>query len=120
MFIIDCRYLDFLELVKIIQQLRDEYATDELIRNQLNKLQQHGVKLIIRAKNFINDYKNTFKTETLNFGGKCVISEVTEILRTFGILLEDYEQLAKDESPDRNQQIKKVLPETCHDHLDKI
>lgn len=69
MLIINCRYLDFMELKKIIQQLRDENASDALIQSQLDKLHQHGVKFVLRVRNFINDYKNTFKSTNLNFGG---------------------------------------------------
>ena len=37
-----CKYLDFMEELRNIQQLRDEQVSDQILNLQINKLQKHG------------------------------------------------------------------------------
>ena len=44
-----CKYLDFMEELKQIQQLRDENVSDALLKLQINKLEKHGEMFMRRT-----------------------------------------------------------------------
>ena len=81
-----CKYLDFMEELRHIQQLRDEEATDNLLKLQINKLQRHGVAFLKRANKFTSDYEKTFKEGRLWLGDIDLVEEVQAIMERFGVL----------------------------------
>ncbi len=75
-----------MEELRNIQQLRDEKATDNLLKCQIDKLQLHGSAFLKRAAKFMTDYEKTFKERKLWLGDKDMVEEVQAILGQFGVL----------------------------------
>lgn len=81
-----------------IQQLRDENATDDLIQEQLVKLERYGNLFIVSAGHFLNDYNRTFKNQELIYEDGESVPHVKAIMAQFGVLLKDYKQMKRDKA----------------------
>ena len=88
-----CKYLDFMEELRNIQQLRDESASDFLLKVQIDKMQMHGAAFLKRAGKFHADYEKTFPEGRLWLGDRDMVAEVEGILERFGVLQSEYAQL---------------------------
>jgi hypothetical protein len=100
MLILNCRYLDFKELARNIQQLRDEGTSDQLIQLHLDKLYMHGSRFVAKAGHFLNDYNRTFKGTSLNFAGKSVVDEVRAVMAQFGVQMLEYQKMKQEAGED--------------------
>jgi hypothetical protein len=56
-----CKYLDLVFAEKVVNQLRDEGASDMLIQSNIDRLVKIGVFFMVRSNKFLTDYAKTFK-----------------------------------------------------------
>ena len=78
MILLICRYLDVLEELRQLQILRDEMASDNLIKDLLHRLYKHAHGLQYHVKKFIVDYPKLFKSgENIIWVGRTdVVNEI--------------------------------------------
>ena len=81
-----CRYLDFMEEYRNIEQLREETASDQLILGQAQKLKKHGIGLTKRMNKYLADHTKVFKEGHLWVGNYDIKKQVASILETFDSL----------------------------------
>ena len=60
-FVLLCKYLDFMEEYKNVEQLRSEAASDQLIETGARKLRKHGINLLKRKSKYLADHTKVFK-----------------------------------------------------------
>lgn len=60
-YVLICKYLDFMEEYRNIEQLREENTSDQLIFVQLRKLKRHGGNLVQRMDQYLIDHTKVFR-----------------------------------------------------------
>ena len=83
MTLILCKYLDFMEQLRQIQQLRDENASDMLITSQTLKMLKNGLSVVGRAAKFQTDYIKVFREGLICVGDLNIMTEVEGIMKQF-------------------------------------
>ena len=67
-YVVMCKYLDFMEEYRNIEQLRDENTSDQLISLIVARLKKHGHSLLQRMKQYLVDHAHVFKEGRLWVG----------------------------------------------------
>ena len=93
-----CKYLDILQLEKMINQLRDETVADSLIREQIDIIVRSGVFFMTRSNKFLQDYNKTFKEGLLLMNGVNTQIKIQSILSSFGVMQENYKDIERDDN----------------------
>lgn len=93
-----CKYLDILQLEKMINQLRDETVADSLIREQIDIIVRGGVFFMTRSNKFLQDYNKTFKEGLLLMNGVNTQIKIQSILSSFGVMQENYKDIERDDN----------------------
>lgn len=83
MTIMICRYLDILEELRQLQILRDDMASDNLIKDLLHRVFRHATSLQTFVKKFKIDYPKLFGSgqDVVWIGRTDLLAEVDELVK---------------------------------------
>ena len=76
----------------MINQLRDENVSDQLIQIQIDKLVKNGIFFMVGSKKFLEDYKKTFKDGQIIIGGSDSVEYAQRVLKSHGVLQKHYKE----------------------------